>query len=59
MIDGLPAGETIDLDALAALMMRRAPGKNQTSTQRQEPDHVRFISGLIGEKTCGAPLCAD
>ena len=54
-MDGLPAGEKIDEDALAAFMARRAPGKT-LSTARKEADRVRILSGVLGGVTCGAPL---
>ena len=56
VIDGLPAGEKIDPDALQALMARRAPGQALT-TPRSEKDLVRIVSGLVNGVTCGAPLC--
>ena len=28
VVDGLPAGEAVDLEELASFMARRAPGKN-------------------------------
>jgi len=57
-IDGLPAGEAIDLDELQAFMDRRKPGKNRLSTARNEADRPIFLSGLENGVTCGAPLCA-
>lgn len=56
VIDGLPAGEKIDMDRIAAFMARRAPGGNG-ATQRKEKDQVRIVSGLVNGYTCGAPLC--
>lgn len=38
VIDGLPAGIDIDMDKIYEFMARRAPGKNQYSTQRKEKD---------------------
>ena len=58
VIDGLPAGESIDLDALQSFMARRAPGGNAWSTSRKEADAPEILSGLANEKTCGAPLAA-
>ena len=58
VIDGLPAGEKIDMDALSEFLQRRAPGRNEHSTMRKEPDAPEFISGLVDGKTCGAPICA-
>lgn len=57
VVDGLPVGETVDLDALAAFLARRAPGRNAMSTTRKETDAVRVLSGLYQGKTSGAPLC--
>lgn len=58
VIDGLPAGEVIDMEELRRFLSRRAPGKNAFSTARKEADLPKFISGLIDNTTCGAPLCA-
>ena len=57
-IDGLPAGEAIDLEELYAFMDRRKPGKSPLSTLRREADLPVFLSGLENGVTCGAPLCA-
>ena len=57
-LEGIPAGETIDEKELAAFMERRAPGRNEYSTARKEPDAPEFLSGLVGGVTCGAPICA-
>ncbi|WP_312613481.1 chorismate synthase [Oscillibacter sp.] len=56
--DGLPAGETVDMEELARFLARRRPGQNALSTSRQETDVPEFLSGLQGGVTCGSPLCA-
>ena len=58
VIDGLPAGETIDFDAVLAQMARRAPGRDKTATPRKESDLPRVLSGMLGDVLTGAPLCA-
>ena len=58
VIDGLPAGEAVDMQRVADFMARRAPGKQPGSTPRKEADAVNVLSGLVDGKTCGAPLCA-
>lgn len=58
IIDGLPAGFSIDLEALSAFMKRRAPGQNRFSTPRKEGDIPEFLSGLRENITTGAPLMA-
>ena len=57
-IQDLPAGLTIDRAALQAFLDRRAPGRDATSTARREADAPEFLSGLVGDVTCGAPLTA-
>ncbi len=57
-IDGLPAGESIDLEELQRFLDRRRPGKSPLSTARKEGDVPEILSGLENGKTCGAPLCA-
>ncbi len=58
VIDGLPAGVTLDMDKIYAFMARRAPGNNEFSTARKEADKPEILSGLVDNTTCGAPLCA-
>ena len=58
VIDGLPAGEAIDFDAVLAQMARRAPGRDKTATPRKESDTPRVLSGMLGDVLTGAPLCA-
>ena len=57
-IDGLPAGEEIDLEELQRFLDRRRPGRSPLSTARKEADVPEFLSGLEEGRTCGAPLCA-
>ena len=56
VVDGLPAGEKIDLDELQAFLTRRAPGTGSWSTPRKEADAPEILSGLADGVTCGAPL---
>lgn len=57
-IEGIPAGSVIDMDALQDFLSRRAPGNSPLSTPRKEADIPQFLSGLVGNTTCGAPLTA-
>lgn len=57
-VEGLPSGFEVDTDRVQKFLDRRAPGKNQFSTQRNEADKVEYLSGLVDGKTCGAPLTA-
>ncbi len=58
LIDGLPAGEHIDRAELQNFLDRRRPGKNRLSTARNEMDAPVFLSGILDDVTCGAPICA-
>ena len=57
-VDGLPAGEAVDLEELDRFLQRRAPGRTDTSTPRKEADKPRILCGLADGVTCGAPLAA-
>lgn len=56
VIDGLPAGIKIDMNAVYKDMQRRAPGKDKTSTPRLEKDIPHILSGMLDNVTTGAPL---
>jgi len=56
VIDGLPAGEALNLNEAQAFLGRRGPGKSPLATARKEADIPQIFSGLIDGKTCGAPL---
>ena len=59
VIEGYPAGRTIDWDMVSAFMAKRAPGQNAWSTPRKEDDAPEILSGLNEQgKTCGAPITA-
>lgn len=57
VIDGLPAGEAVDLDVLQRFLARRAPGQKGT-TPRVERDRLEFISGLVDGKLTGSAVSA-
>ena len=57
-VDGLPAGEKVDLEELERFLQRRAPGRDATATPRKEADQPRILCGLVDGVTCGAPLAA-
>lgn len=58
VLDGIPAGLPVDMEALGAFLARRAPGQNAYSTPRKEADAPEFLSGLVENTTCGAPIAA-
>lgn len=57
VMDGLPAGEIIDLQGIESFMARRAPSRTPWSTKRKEGDIVSILSGYYEGKTTGTPLC--
>ncbi|MEY3500496.1 MAG: chorismate synthase [Bacteroidota bacterium] len=56
IIDGCPAGITLDFDAIQYEMARRKPGQSAIVTQRKENDEVQFLSGVFEGKTTGTPI---
>ncbi len=56
VIDGCPAGVTLDLNAIQLELDRRKPGQSKIVTQRKEPDEVQFLSGIFEGKTTGASI---
>lgn len=56
VIDGFPAGVTVDFDAVQKELDRRKPGQSKIVTQRKEPDTVEFLSGIFEGKTTGMPI---
>lgn len=58
VLEGVPAGLELDLDAVRFDLARRAPGKSPLSTARKEADEPRILSGVFQGHTTGAPLCA-
>lgn len=57
VIDGCPAGLSIDETFINQQLSMRAPaGNNPYTTPRKEPDHCHIYSGLFEGKTTGAPI---
>lgn len=62
LVDGCPPGLKISADAVQSFLDKRKPGQNRFTTQRQEADSVRILSGVFeddrtnGLVTTGAPI---
>ncbi len=56
ILDGIPPGLEIDLDALQKKMDRRRPGQSGITTARSEPDKVELMSGIYNGQTTGMPI---
>ena len=57
-IEGVPVGTRIDIAALQVFMDRRAPGRDEFSTPRKEPDRPEFVAGLVDGVADGSPIKA-
>ena len=56
VIDGCPAGLTLDFDFIQNELDRRRPGQSDLTTPRKEADKVEFLSGIFEGKTTGTPI---
>lgn len=56
MVDGVPPGIALDETMLQAALERRRPGQSKFTTQRQEPDRARILSGVFEGQTTGTPI---
>lgn len=55
VIDGMPAGVTIDMDFIQSELDRRRPGQSHITTSRNEQDKVELLSGVFEGKSTGTP----
>lgn len=58
VLEGVPAGLTLDRGRIAFELARRAGGHSPLSTARREADEVEFVSGIFEGRTTGTPLTA-
>lgn len=56
IIEGAPAGFKLSLNELQRELDRRRPGSGPTVSQREEPDIIRVVSGIVKGKTDGGPI---
>ena len=56
IIDGCPAGLTIDLPFITSELQRRKPGQSSLTSPRKEEDAVEFLSGVFEGKSLGTPI---
>jgi chorismate synthase len=59
LVDGFPAGLTVDVAAIDAELRRRQGGHGRGGRQRIETDGVTFLSGLWKGATLGSPLALE
>ncbi|MCA3254967.1 MAG: chorismate synthase [Alphaproteobacteria bacterium] len=56
VVDGCPPGLALSEADLQPWLDKRRPGQSRFTTQRQEPDQVRILSGVYEGRTTGTPI---
>ncbi|MAD92046.1 MAG: chorismate synthase [Gammaproteobacteria bacterium] len=56
IVDGCPPGIELSAADIQFDLDRRRPGRNKHTTQRDEPDQVKILSGIFDNKTTGTPI---
>ena len=56
VVDGCPPGLVLSEADIQPWLDRRRPGQSKFTTQRQEPDQVRILSGVFEGRTTGTPI---
>ena len=64
VVDGCPPGIPITEAEIQAYLDKRKPGQSRYTTQRQEPDEVRILSGVFTQEdgtqvTTGTPIALE
>ncbi len=56
VVDGCPPRLTLGEADIQPWLDRRRPGQSRFTTQRQEPDQARILSGVFEGRTTGSPI---
>lgn len=56
IVDGCPPGMELSEADIQGDLNRRRPGRNRHTTQRDEKDQVKILSGVFEGKTTGTPI---
>ncbi len=56
IVDGCPPGMPLEEADIQVDLDRRRPGRSRHTTQRNEPDQVRILSGVFEGLTTGTPI---
>ena len=56
VVDGCPPGLPLSEADIQPWLDKRRPGTSRFTTQRQEPDQVRILSGVFEGRTTGTPI---
>jgi chorismate synthase len=56
VLDGVPAGLPLNVEAVMQELARRRPGQSAVATSRQEQDQCEILSGVFEGVTTGTPI---
>ncbi|MFA7275977.1 MAG: chorismate synthase [Pseudobdellovibrionaceae bacterium] len=56
VVDGVPPRIPLNEDDIQVFLDRRKPGQSKFTTQRQEEDKVKILSGIFEGQTTGTPI---
>lgn len=56
VVDGCPPGLSLSEADIQVHLDKRRPGQSKYTTQRQEPDQVKILSGVFDGVTTGTPI---
>jgi chorismate synthase len=56
VVDGCPPGIELSEADIQPYLDKRRPGTSRFTTQRQEPDQIRILSGVYEGRTTGTPI---
>ncbi len=59
VVDGCPPRIALTEADIQPWLDRRRPGQSKYTTQRQEPDEVRILSGILNGLTTGTPIALE
>ena len=59
VVEGVPAGLTLDVERIDAELVRRQGGYGRGGRMKIERDHVEVLSGLKGGVTLGSPIAFE
>ena len=56
IVDGCPPNIPLTAEEIQAFLDKRRPGQSRFTTQRQEPDQVKILSGVFEDDRTGGPV---
>ncbi len=56
IVDGCPPNIALTAEEIQSFLDKRRPGQSRFTTQRQEPDQVKILSGVFEDDRTGGPV---